>query len=112
MLPAGHLRGHQADIAGHLPATLKAAHIAQRQHRGQGQDRPYPRMAHQQLRILARGRCFFRLPVHLLHLPVQILQHLQQIVAPPLGPGSQFQLLQPLLSFPAPQLALLLQTLV
>src|SRR5205807_9138949 len=33
-----------------------------------------------------------------------ILQHLQQIVASPLGPGIQFQLFQPLLSFLAPQL--------
>src|SRR5947209_13926753 len=66
-------------------------------------------MAHQQLSPgLFLGFGFGRL-AQLPDLFVQLLQDLQQIIAPALAPRSQFQVAQKLQAFLGPQLALLLE---
>ena len=69
-------------------------------------------MTHQQLSSgLFLGFGFGRL-AQLPDLFVQLLQDLQQIIAPALAPRSQFQVAQKLQAFLGPQLALLLESFV
>ena len=110
--PTGVFAGNQAHIAGYFLAPLEALDIPQRQHGGQGQDRPHSGMGHQQPDQRPLLGFLFRRLAQLLDVPVELLQDFQQIIASPLRPHIQIQALEKLHAFLRPQLALLLEAFV